>query len=205
MSTSTKIKGLFWRGGDVTPAMATGTHAARSPATVAASTAPASTIAGTDFTAVYAATDAAGDPRVDQLLAAFEGMRTAMPAAQLAVAIAATGKAIGVDSAVVGDTLGKRLQALEAAVTDEQRRVTERRAQRATELASTTAKVEAEVAAMKQRIAAFEQQLAAAARRVQEQDANEHGLVAAFEQRARAEAARLGELRDFLGSTAKRR
>jgi hypothetical protein len=151
-----------------------------------------------DFTAIYTRTNTLGDPRVDQVLTAFEAMKAAMPAPQLAVAIGATAKAIGADPSAIVQTLTQRLSALDTTMTDEQRSATEREAARDAELATTTQKVHMEIDAMEHKCAAFRQQLAAATERVHHKTAAERGVIAAFGAKARGEADRLKALRDFL-------
>ncbi|HEY0195737.1 MAG TPA: hypothetical protein VGC42_31700, partial [Kofleriaceae bacterium] len=151
-----------------------------------------------DFAAVYAQTTSAGDPSVDQMLTAFEAMKPAMPAAQLAVAISATAKALGADPAAIVGTLDRRLTALDTTLAEEQRKADEREAARGAELATLTQKVHMEIDAMEHKCAAFRQQLAAATERVHAKTASEHEVIAAFADRARGEADRLAALRDFL-------
>jgi hypothetical protein len=205
MSVSDKIKGLFWTSSDAIadapearddaaadePRAAAPTHATATAPAAAPATEP-------DFAAMYASTGAADDPRVDQVLTAFEAMRASIPGPQLAVAVAATAHAIGVAPAAVTDTLARRLTALDAAVGDARRGADERARTRAAELEAATTKVAAEIAAMEQRIAALRTQLASVTDAVREHDQRARAAVAAFEERARAEAARLTALRDFL-------
>src|SRR5436190_22685908 len=107
MSVSAKFKGLFWTAGapsapriaqapDAAPVPTAGAPAGGQPAVV-------------DFAALYARTDTLGDPKCDQVLAAFESMKAAMPAPQLAVAVTATASAIGADPARVAEVLVKRV------------------------------------------------------------------------------------------------
>ncbi len=173
MSVGWKIKGLLWRGEE---------------AALPAPPPPAAPVA-------------VGDIKVEQVLAAFESMQAAMPAAQLAIAITATASAIGADPKQIADTLGKRLAAIDAGIAGEHRRCSDRRAARTAELEAATAKARADIEAMKQRIAQLEQQLAAATTQVQQQNTNDQTQAVAFEQRARAETQRLTALRDFLTTT----
>lgn len=173
VSVGLKIKGLLWRGEE----------AAR-PAAVPG-----------------AAPVAVGDIKVEQVLVAFESMQAAMPTAQLAIAITATASAIGADPKQIADVLGKRLTAIDASITGERRRCSDRSTARSAELEAATAKARAEIEAMKQRIAQLEQQLAAATNQVHQQNANDQTQAVTFEQRARAEAQRLTALRDFLART----
>jgi hypothetical protein len=151
-----------------------------------------------DFAAIYARTDSSGDPRVDQVLTAFEAMKAAMPAPQLAVAIGATAKAIGADPPAIVATLTQRLSALDTTVADERRKASEREAARTAELEVLTRKVQTEIEAMEHKITAFRRQLGAATETVQQRTAGERGVIAAFGSRARGEADRLKALRDFL-------
>jgi len=154
--------------------------------------------ADVDFAAIYARTDSSGDPRVDQVLTAFEAMKAAMPAPQLAVAIGATAKAIGADPSAIVATLTQRLSALDTTVADERRKASEREAARTTELEVLTRKVQTEIEAMEHKITAFRRQLGAATETVQQRTAGERGVIAAFGTQARGEADRLKALRDFL-------
>jgi hypothetical protein len=151
-----------------------------------------------DFAAIYTQTHSAGDPRVDQVLTAFEAMKAAMPAPQLAVAIAATTKAIGADPASIVATLTQRLSALDTTVADERRKAAEREAARSAELEATTKKVQMEIEAMEHKIAALRRQLGAATESIQHKTAGERGVIAGLDARARGEADRLKALRDFL-------
>lgn len=151
-----------------------------------------------DFAAIYARTGSAGDPRVDQVLTAFEAMKAAMPAPQLAVAIGATAKAIGADPSAIAATLTQRLSALDTTVAEEQGKATEREAARTTELEATSKKVQAEIEAMEHKITTFRRQLGAATESVQHKTAGERAAIAAFAASARGEADRLKALRDFL-------
>lgn len=160
--------------------------------------APGGGTASVDFAAIYARTGSAGDPRVDQVLTAFEAMRTAMPQPQLAVAIAATAKAIGADPSAIAATLTQRLSALDTTIAEEQRKAAEREAARTQELEATSKKVQAEIEAMEHKITTFRRQLGAATESVQHKTAGERGAVAAFGASARGEADRLKALRDFL-------
>jgi hypothetical protein len=192
MTVSTSLKRLFWNGD-------AGTAPATAPAPVSAPTTAAPAASGIgDFAPVYARTGAAGDARVDQVLAAFEAMKSAMPAPQLAIAIGATARAIGAEPAAVVDTLGKRLLALDAALADERRATTERQAARSAELATAATTVEADIKAMEDKIAALRQRLATATGDIERQHAAEHARIAELDRRARDEAARLTALRDFL-------
>jgi hypothetical protein len=155
-----------------------------------------------DFAAVYAQTGTAGDPAVDQMLTAFEAMKPAMPAPQLAIALGATAKALHADPAAIVTTLGHRLAALDTTVSDEQRKADDREAARNAELETLTQKVHAEIDAMEHKCAAFRQQLAAATERVHQKTAGERGVIAAFDAKARGEADRLKALRDFLAPAA---
>jgi hypothetical protein len=181
--------------------------AARTPPSVAAaptgsSDPPATAVdappVDVDFAAIYAKTDSAGDPKVDQVLTAFEAMKPAMPAPQLAVAVSATAKAIGADPSAIVATLTRRLTALDTVVAEERRTAAERETTRNAELEATTKKVHMEIDAMEQRCAAFRRELAAATERVQHKTAGERGVIAAFGAKARGEADRLQALRDFL-------
>ena len=205
MDVKRKIQGLFWVSAEPGPAApASAERGQPRPAVSAASAAPAAaaTSAGVgpkiDFAAIYARTNTAGDPRVDQVLAAFEAMKAAMPPAQLAIAIGATAAAIGADRKSITDTVARRLEAIDAVVAAEQRGAAQRRATRTAELAAATTAATAEIEAAEARIAALRQQLAAATASAQQHDAREQGLATAFEHRARDEAARLIALRDFL-------
>jgi hypothetical protein len=226
MDVKRKIRGLFWVSDE--PAASAPRTAERAPAQVravaaasaaapsattappaaaaasAAAAAPASAVAPAgerpeaDFAAIYAKANTAGDPRVDQVLTAFEAMKAAMPPAQLAIAIGATASAIGADRNVIAETVARRLETIDAVVAAEQRGASQRRAARAQELQAQTAAAHAEIEAAEARIAALRQQLAAATTAAQQQDAREQGLASTFEHRAREEAARLTALRDFL-------
>jgi hypothetical protein len=207
MDVKSKIRGLFWV--STGPAAAEPRAAARpqpvphpQPAASSASDAAIASDAAADFAAIYARTNSAGDPRVDQVLAAFEAMKAAMPAAQLAIAVGATASAIGADRKVIADTVARRLEVLETAAASEQRGAAQRRTARAAELGRVTAAAQAEIEAAESRIAALRQQLAAATASVQQQDAREQGLAASFEHRTREESARLTALRDFLAQPA---
>ena len=117
-----------------TPGLASGTPAGGMPAAAAATeraatrTQPAPSHGverqatapeqAPDFAAVYARTGAAGDPKIDQVLVAFESLNAAMPAAQVAMAISATAHAIGADRAMISTTLAKRLMALDATIAE---------------------------------------------------------------------------------------
>ena len=170
---------LFWRSEEPAPT-------SRSVATTATEPAPVV---------------ATGDVKVEQVLAAYEAMQPAMAPAQLAIAIAATAKAIGGDPKQIATSLDKRLKNLDDAVRDEHKRSTERCVARTSELDGATAKIRAEIDTMKQRIFALERQLSGATSQVQQQNAEEQGRATAFEQRARAEASRLLALRDFLAKS----
>jgi len=228
MSVKRKIQGLFWvsdEAGAGAPRAAERTQApapaqpraqaavlasaAQAPAparSAQAATATASAAAPaesgdraeTDFAAIYTKANTAGDPRVDQVLTAFEAMKTAMPPAQLAIAIGATATAIGVDRKAIAETVARRLETIDAVVAAEQRGVAGRRDARAQQLAAAIAAAHAEIEAAEARIAALREQLAAATAAAQQRDAHEQGLASTFEHRAREEAARLTALRDFL-------
>jgi hypothetical protein len=225
MDVKSKIRGLFWVSADdasapraaarvqpqaqAQPAPAPAlSSASLSPASASAASAAAaasgvtSDAAAPDFAAIYARTNSAGDPRVDQVLAAFEAMKAAMPPAQLAIAVGATASAIGADRKGIADTVARRLEAIDAVVASEQRGAAQRQADRASKLAAATAAAQAEIEAAEARIAALRQQLAAATASAQQHDAREQGLATAFEHRAREEAARLVALRDFLARPA---
>lgn len=180
-----KLKGLFW----------SAPEAATEPADRASDEPEAAEIHSEPANPV---TPSEGDPSVDQMLTAFEAMKPAMPAAQLAVAISATAKAIGADPATVVTLLDRRLAALDTTLAEEQRKVDEREAARAAELETLTQKVHMEIDAMEAKCAAFRQQLAAATERVHAKTASERDVIAAFADKARGEADRLKALRDFL-------
>jgi hypothetical protein len=165
-----------------------------SPAVVAAGEPPVDI----DFAAIYARTNSSGDPRVDQVLTAFEAMKAAMPAPQLVIAIGATAKAIGADPPSIVATLTQRLSALDTTIADERRKAAEREAARNAELEAITRKVQTEIEAMEHKIAAFRRQLGAATETVQHKTAGERGVIAAFGTKAIGEADRLKALRDFL-------
>lgn len=150
--------------------------------------------------APIATTPATGDPKVDQVLIAFESMQAAMPAAQLAIAIRATAKAIGIDPTDVATALAARLAAIETAVEDARAKATERAAAREAEVASAAQKVRAEIEAMEQTIAARRQQLADVSDKLKKLAADERAQLATVETKARDEGARLAALRDFLAS-----
>lgn len=214
MDVKRKIRGLFWvsdepgasapRAAEPAPAQArpkaapSTAPAAPTAVVPAAAPAPAGERPEIDFAAIYTRTNTAGDPRVDQVLTAFEAMKAAMPQAQLAIAIGATAAAIGADRKVIAETVARRLEALDAVVAAEQRNATQRQAARGAELGAKTAAANAEIEAAEARIAALREQLAAATTAAQQQDTREQGLAATLEHRAREEAARLIALRDFL-------
>jgi hypothetical protein len=226
MQIAKSLKGLFWAApasgaGDPPPDASApadageGDATADEPAARAASAqhrtttphaipaaAPDAALPEIDFAAVYAQTGTAGDPAVDQMLTAFEAMKPAMPAPQLAVALGATAKALHADPAAIVTTLGHRLAALDTTVSDEQRKADDREAARNAELETLTQKVHAEIDAMEHKCAAFRQQLAAATERVHQKTAGERGVIAAFDAKARGEADRLKALRDFLAPAA---
>lgn len=118
------------------------------------------------------------DPQLDQVLVAFEAMKAAMPAPQLAIAIRATAKAIGADPVLVARAITKRLGSIDASVAEMHRATGEREAVRNAELA----------------------ELAAAADKLQKTNADERAAASNFEAKARDEAARLVALRDVLGA-----
>jgi uncharacterized protein HemX len=140
-----------------------------------------------------------GDPKIDQLLIAFESMKGAMPAPQLAIALRATAQAIGVDPASVVHAVGERLTALDISIAEQRRKAGERETTRTTELAAATTKVRAEIEQMERAIAARRQQLAEVTDKLHQMTNDERATVATFETKARDEAARLVALRDVLG------
>jgi hypothetical protein len=225
MNITRSLKGLFWAGnepadaeqgsddaadgdaGEVAgDAAATSRDATRGGVTAPASPVhsgresppPVDVLPDIDFAAIYTRTNTAGDPKVDQVLTAFEAMKSAMPAPQLAVAINATAKAIGADPAAIIATITARLGALDTTLTEEQAKTSEREATRNRELETLSQKVHAEIEAMEHKCAAFRQQLAAASERIQQRTAAEHEVIAGFGTKARGEADRLKALRDFL-------
>ncbi len=140
------------------------------------------------------------DPQLAQVLVAFEAMKAAMPAPQLAIAIRATVKAIQADPAGVARSITQRLAAIDAAVADTHRTTSEREATRTTELATATAKVRAEIEEMERAIQTRRAQLAAVTEQLQRMTTDERTAAATFEAKARDEAARLVALRDVLGT-----
>jgi hypothetical protein len=175
-----------------------------SPAAATASPPPSSTEnahADLDFASVYTRTQALGDPKADQVLSAFEGMKAAMPPPQLALAMNVTAKAIGADRAAILETLQARLAAIDAAVVEQQTQIADRRAARAAELDAATQKVQAEITTMEQKIASLTKHLAAATDSLQQKSALESERLAAFDEQAREQVARLVALRDFLSAT----
>jgi hypothetical protein len=118
------------------------------------------------------------DPQLDQVLIAFEAMKAAMPAPQLAIAIRATAKAIAADPVLIGRAITQRLASIDASVAEVHRTTTEREAARNVELA----------------------ELAAATEKLQKTTADERAAASNFEAKARDEAARLVALRDVLGA-----
>lgn len=142
---------------------------------------------------------ATDDPKLNQMLVAFESMKAAMPAAQLAIALRATAKALDVDPIILAKALQKRVLALDAAVADAHRSASEREATRGAELATATTKVRAEIEQMEQAIATRREQLAAVTDQIHRMTAEDRASAATFEAKARDEAARLIALRDVLG------
>jgi hypothetical protein len=191
MSVGSKFKSLFWAGDEAAPVTR---PAPTAPPKVqqlppVATNDPKPRMEGAGFTPA---------PGVDQLLAAFEAMKAAMPAAQLQIAIAATAKAIGAELPSVAATLESRLTALDASVVAERDRAREKQATRTQSLQHATAKVTADIQTMEERISTLRKELASVTTEVDAQNANDEKQLAAFGERVRGEATRLTALRDFL-------
>lgn len=221
MKVTKKFAGLFWKsdsagsdasegsdGPDATDRDATSPAIAEGASNVlpfrAASPAPAperAAAADATFSAIYANTP--GDPRVDQILIAFESIRASMPASQLAIALGAMVVAVGADEPALVATLDARGRALAALVADERRKLADRHTARSAELAATTAAVTAEIETMESRIVALRKQLASATQGLELKTSGERAGQATLEQRAQAEANRLQALREVLAPAAR--
>ncbi len=177
------LKSLFW-------------NADRAPDRVVVATPPPAPPRAREPEATM--TRSGGEPKLEQLLVAFEAMQPVMQPRELGVALHATAKAIGAPVASIVEALDQRLGALVAVVADEQRKITERQTARTAELAATTSAAHTEIEAMKHKIATLEHQLAAATVAIQQHTAREHEALAELDRKARGEATRLGALRQLL-------
>lgn len=214
MTKLSDLRALFWRaeptGATSPPAPdhdAAATTAARPSKPSPASAAAPRPAARAVTTAVAPAADrpggaqpelATGDPRVDQTVVAFEAMEPAMPAAQLAIALAATVRALGLEPGHVVDVLARRLAATSEARGQRARALAERGTARTAELDAVTAKVEAEIQAMEQRIGGLRKQLAGAGERLAELEARDRAEADAADARDAADTRRLAALHQFL-------
>ncbi|MCE9575121.1 MAG: hypothetical protein K8W52_18360 [Deltaproteobacteria bacterium] len=204
-----KLKGLFWNEGD--DGVAPVPEPAPAPRTASASPVRAPRVdppidparaaePARDFTALYTRVGAVVDPRVDQVLAAYEAMRGAIAGPELAIAIGATARAIGVEPTAVANALGHRLTALDTVLADEDKKTATRETARNTELETATASATAEIAALEQKVQTLKQQLATATSQIKEKNAKERAAVVALTQQVNAEAARLRAIRDFFAT-----
>lgn len=205
-----KLKGLFWTTGDDAdegpePAPPSAPRpVARAPrpepvraADPAVVSAPATS---RDFSAVYARAGAPPDPRIDQVLAAFEAMRGAIAGPELAIAIGATARALGLETTVIAEALDQRRAALEAAIADDHRKVAARETARNAELETATATATAEIAALEQKVQTLRQQLTTATAQIGEKNAKERAAMVALTREITGEAQRLAAIRDFFAA-----
>jgi len=177
-----------------------------SPATEAPQTAPpvdAAAVAGaSDFSDAYARITGSGDPKTDQVLAAFVDMTSkGLDGQPLATAMTAMIGAFGADANAIAAAVAERRQAIASAVEAQRSAMQGRVAEMRTRSEAVVAAAEDEIGELEQRIKDLRGQVAEAQVTVQRADASEQTTFAAFERQATQKKDELNAFAEFLAGT----
>lgn len=147
------------------------------------------TVIDADFPAIYASRNAVGDPRTDQVRAAYDKMSKTMNGAALQTAVGAMIDAFGIDKATMLATVTARNVAIEAVVAEQREAAQFREVERSTHVTTTTEKAAGRIQELRAEIARLETEVATATAEAQKADAADQGRLAALEQKSLQEKA----------------
>jgi len=152
-----------------------------------------------DFDAAYARIAGEGDPKTDQVLAAFVDMsRQGLEGQPLATAMTSMIRAFGADAKAIAATIAERRQAVASAIEAQRGAMQSRIAEMGARSAAVIAAAEEEIGELEERIKNLRGQVAEAQVTVQKADAGEQATFAAFERQATQKKDALNAFAEFL-------